>query len=311
MSIEALTYVLGLDVGDSTRKLVLVGLANHAHRDGTTSWATAETVATYANCSARTVQRHIGRLLVDGYIREGDQSALPDSIRRDRRPIVYDVALTETDRAAWAAQQQVGRRAQSTQFGRLAVIARGDIAVSPRSERGDDLSPRPGVNLSPREPGQDDTNRAHGVTDSTPRGDTAMSPKPSTNQLQEPTTKSLSRAGARDPAGKGTRLPDDWQPDQQLIDWARTENYPDDWSRRVTEQFKNYWIAAPGAKGRKADWRRTWMNWLMRESEKLPSRSPTSASSKMRDWQQMGQELADNLARRDRGTDDNRAIGGM
>ncbi|MFD0485711.1 helix-turn-helix domain-containing protein [Kineococcus sp. GCM10028916] len=76
MSVEATSAVLSLYVGDSTRKLVLIGLANHAHRDGRAAYAGIETLAAYANCSARTVQRHFAKLVVDGFIREGDRSVI-------------------------------------------------------------------------------------------------------------------------------------------------------------------------------------------------------------------------------------------
>ena len=34
----------------------------------------------------------------------------------------------------------------------------------------------------------------------------------------------------------------------------------------VFEKFRDYWIAQPGAKGRKADWLATWRNWCRKEA---------------------------------------------
>jgi hypothetical protein len=33
----------------------------------------------------------------------------------------------------------------------------------------------------------------------------------------------------------------------------------------VAERFRDYWLAVPGARGRKADWGATWRNWCRRE----------------------------------------------
>lgn len=88
------------------------------------------------------------------------------------------------------------------------------------------------------------------------------------------------RAGARgDTPGKGTRLPDDWQPSPADLAWAQAERLPDDWVTRATESFRDYWHGVPGGKGRKADWSATWRNWLRKDAERLPSRaSPPSQS---------------------------------
>lgn len=64
------------------------------------------------------------------------------------------------------------------------------------------------------------------------------------------------------PAQKnGTRLPEEWLPTRELVDWARRE-CPHVDSRRETERFGDYWHAKPGKDGRKLDWARTWRNWM-------------------------------------------------
>ena len=185
MSIETMSHVLGLDVGDSTRKLVLIGYANHAHADGTAAFPGVATVARYANCSTRTVQRHVAQLLEDGYLREGDQSLVALK-RADQRPIVYDVAMSSLERDRWRADATDGRRAQAAHQGRIG----GHVsAINAQVARGDNLTPRAesefsqvnrGDNLSPRPDGlRGDTESPNGVTPVTERGDTAVSPKPS------------------------------------------------------------------------------------------------------------------------------------
>lgn len=59
-------------------------------------------------------------------------------------------------------------------------------------------------------------------------------------------------------AKRGTRIPDDWQPDMAA---ARREGLPDAEAEREAERFRDYYLGAPNAKGVKLDWAATWRNW--------------------------------------------------
>jgi len=63
------------------------------------------------------------------------------------------------------------------------------------------------------------------------------------------------------PTARGTRLADSWQPSADLIAWARLERTDID-PVKESDNFRDYWIAQPGAKGVKADWDRTFKNWI-------------------------------------------------
>lgn len=85
---------------------------------------------------------------------------------------------------------------------------------------------------------------------------------------QEPPIKEIGSPTAQ-PREKntGTRLPADWSlPD----DWAEdaigigVEHYQ---AFLESEKFRDYWHSVAGAKGRKADWRATWRNWVRRSQE--------------------------------------------
>lgn len=93
MTIKVMAWVLeDCDVDDPIARLVLIGLANHGHDDGTGSRPSAKTLANYARCSKRTVFRKLKDLEASGVISRGDQSAvahLPATLR----PIVYDINL--------------------------------------------------------------------------------------------------------------------------------------------------------------------------------------------------------------------------
>jgi hypothetical protein len=94
LSIEASSFVLGLSMGrgNGVRKLILLGFANHADKHGRGAYPSTLTIADYAECDVRTVQRHIGWLLERGYLHEGDQQMV-DHLDPRYRPIVYDVAM--------------------------------------------------------------------------------------------------------------------------------------------------------------------------------------------------------------------------
>lgn len=71
---------------------------------------------------------------------------------------------------------------------------------------------------------------------------------------QEPRTKDKSNA-------RGSRLPADWEPTEQEIQFCKTDRPDLDW-RSVADQFRDYWHGVAGSKGCKLDWAATWRNWV-------------------------------------------------
>lgn len=59
----------------------------------------------------------------------------------------------------------------------------------------------------------------------------------------------------------GSRLPADWSLPDDWRSWAEQER-PDLDVIRESRIFVDHWHAAAGAKGRKADWKATWRNWI-------------------------------------------------
>lgn len=70
---------------------------------------------------------------------------------------------------------------------------------------------------------------------------------------------------ARSP--NGSRLPADWVLSDEWRSEAaakRTEHGLSEINLDLeAELFRNHWHAQPGAKGRKVDWKRTWINWCL------------------------------------------------
>lgn len=100
------------------------------------------------------------------------------------------------------------------------------------------------------------------VFDATQEGDTQA----------QPTTVS-----ERDP--RGTRLPEGWEPDEQLLAWAAT-NLQGVNVAVETENFRDYWHSLPGPKGRKLDWGRTWQVRMREVMSRIhPSRAHPGTTS--------------------------------
>ncbi|MGW8134177.1 hypothetical protein ACWGNZ_00865 [Sphingomonas zeae] len=91
----------------------------------------------------------------------------------------------------------------------------------------------------------------------------------STNRRKKTTSSPSSARPAA--ASAGTRLVSDFSPPDDWLEWAAMER---GWSileaQGEADAFRDYWIAQPGARGRKADWPATWRNWV-RRSRRQPS----------------------------------------
>jgi hypothetical protein len=68
MSVQALTWAFAIEVGQSTRKLILIALADYAD-DEHRCWPSQAKLAARAECSVDTVQRHLDTLEAAGLIR--------------------------------------------------------------------------------------------------------------------------------------------------------------------------------------------------------------------------------------------------
>lgn len=105
MSIEATAWALHQRCPTPTAKLVLLGLANHAHADGTGAWPSVDTLAGYADCDRRTVQRSLRALEGEGLVARS--SWQPEHIDAARRPVCYELPILGRQNAA--PEQEEGR----------------------------------------------------------------------------------------------------------------------------------------------------------------------------------------------------------
>ena len=97
---------------------------------------------------------------------------------------------------------------------------------------------------------------------------------------------------------RGARIPDGWVPDDDLAAWTKI-NAPAAANLLEVERFRDYWIAQPGAKGRKTDWAATWRNWARRcqEQHTQPTRGPApraTTSDRVNGWLALAESLDPN-----------------
>lgn len=84
----------------------------------------------------------------------------------------------------------------------------------------------------------------------------------------------------------GSRLPADWTPSAEDIDFCKTTR-PDLIASQVAERFKDYWIAATGKGATKRDWSATWRNWVRNEKSIPAARASPgyqTATDKAKQW---------------------------
>lgn len=82
---------------------------------------------------------------------------------------------------------------------------------------------------------------------------------------------------------RGSRLPDEWFPSNELAEWTLREQptWTPEYLRRMVDEFHDYWRALPGQKGVKLDWDGTWRNRVrqlgpIRNSAPTPFNRPTT-----------------------------------
>ena len=72
------------------------------------------------------------------------------------------------------------------------------------------------------------------------------------------------------PQRRGTRLPADWQPTADDVQWAKAE-HPGVDLRSEIPKFRDFWHAKAGADAAKLDWSATLRNWVRRAGEQRAS----------------------------------------
>lgn len=137
---------------------------------------------------------------------------------------------------------------------------------------------------------------AEGVTETTAELVTVAADAAPATASAKPASKHSKASKAS--KARGTRLPDGWVPDDDLIAWTKA-NAPAAANALELDRFRDYWTAQPGAKGRKTDWAATWRNWARRCQEQAhgPRRGPApraTTDDRVNGWLALAESLDPN-----------------
>jgi hypothetical protein len=124
MSVKVMGWALEQVVGNATRKLILLGLADHADDRGV-CYPSVATLARYAETSERTVQRNLSALEEDGFIRRGVRTRENGSQTSNQFSVVVP----------WFSQVSPGDKLTPPRC-HSSVTPPGDKAVSPPEPSG-------------------------------------------------------------------------------------------------------------------------------------------------------------------------------
>ncbi|WEV59702.1 helix-turn-helix domain-containing protein [Bifidobacterium sp. ESL0728] len=107
MSYQASSWALRhAPVGsDTTKRLILMALAEFAGPDGTGAYPAIDTLCDLVRLKRRCVLRHIAEMERSGVIRRGDQR-LTLHYRADRRPVVWDLNMPATGKSGMPVAQE-------------------------------------------------------------------------------------------------------------------------------------------------------------------------------------------------------------
>jgi uncharacterized protein YdaU (DUF1376 family) len=118
-------------------------------------------------------------------------------------------------------------------------------------------------------------------------------PVTTTDQVERGAFAPCAKEGASD-GRRGTRLSADWQPSSDERGFAADLGIDPD---ATADAFRDYWVAVPGAKGRKLDWPATWRGWCRRETARPMGKGSVGQLQPTRGNDAFYQQLAD-IARR-------------
>ncbi|TCR64674.1 hypothetical protein EV560_106139 [Bosea sp. BK604] len=93
-----------------------------------------------------------------------------------------------------------------------------------------------------------------------------------------PPSPSPTTAKARASPSRGTRLPADWRPEPNEIEFGRSVGLTDDQIERTADEFRDYWVGVPGNRGVKLDWAATFRNRIRQTADRLRRAGGNAAS---------------------------------
>lgn len=79
---------------------------------------------------------------------------------------------------------------------------------------------------------------------------------------------------------KATKIPDDFWPDEDLIEWHQ-KHFPQVDLKLETHKMKDWFASASGRIAVKSDWRAAWRNWIRNSAGRAPKRLSRAQQDEM------------------------------
>lgn len=130
MSVESIAIALHHSRAKGTAKLVLIGIANHDGDGG--AWPSVATLAAYAACDARSVQRALATLVNLGEVHREVQAGGDHRVPEHRRPNRYRFLLECPPQCDRTRNHRTSRHAAilDENLDRVTPVSPGDASVT-------------------------------------------------------------------------------------------------------------------------------------------------------------------------------------
>jgi hypothetical protein len=238
MSIPAINWAYKIKAGSARNKAVLAALANHANDDGK-CWPFIRTLKAETELGERAVQLALADLKKRRLISRQPQHLDGTKYRRNSEFTLHLDAVQDGagDAPYGAADSPYGAGDAPPMVQEMHPHGAGD-------------APHIEPSLNHKE-----------VSNSAPSLRSAGDGVPA--------------VAKREAGKKGTRIPPDWRPDDDLIAFAHAKGWADERIQETADEFVDHWKGVPGAPGTKLDWPATFRNRIryLTERRQQPGRN--------------------------------------
>lgn len=268
MSHQAVAWALKQPVNHSPAKFVLVVLAHHVSATAARPWnayASVTLVAQETGQNRKTVLENLRRLVEQGYLVDSGER-----VGATGRIPVWNLTEPSNSPETGTIEQSQDRDhstvpnlglLNSTETGTITPNSPNSGTVTPveQSQNRDHLEVGETRVMVPNSPTEQEIKEVIGKTSEKSNSVVEKSPKPAST--------------------RGSRLPSTWVLPRSwgLAAQRLCPGLTADRIREIAEEFRDYWVALPGAKACKLDWEATWRNWVRKEGRNAMPRNGRSS----------------------------------
>lgn len=268
MSHQAVAWALKQPVSHSPAKFVLVVLAHHVNANAARPWnayASVTLVAQETGQNRKTVLENLRRLVEQGYLVDSGERVGATG----RIPVWNLTEPSNSPETGTIEQSQNRDHSTVPNLGPFNGTETGTITAN---------SPNSGT-VTPAEQSQ---NRDHFEVGETrvmvPNSPTEQEIKEVVGTTSEKSSSVVEKL-PKPASTRGSRLPTTWVLPRSwgLAAQRLCPGLTADRIREIAEEFRDYWVALPGAKACKLDWEATWRNWVRKEGRNAMPRNGRSS----------------------------------